>query len=114
MALYGQTLIRKPMKALNRTIRLVLPLLRNRYVIAILAFIIWIGFFDQNNLLERYELSQRIKELERQKIHYQQEINSNKQRMQELQSDPENLEKFAREQYLMKKTDEDIFVVIEE
>lgn len=102
------------MKALKRIIRLILPLLRNRYIISFLAFIVWIGFFDQNNLLERHELSQRINELERQKIHYQQEISNNKNRMQELQSDPENLEKFAREQYLMKKPDEDIFVVIEE
>ena len=92
-------------------IRLITPLLRNRYVITFLAFLIWITFFDQNNLLERHELSGRIRELEQQKIHYQEEIENNKQRIKELQSNPENLEKFAREQYLMKKPDEEIFVV---
>ena len=101
-------------KAVKTIVKLLGPLLRNRYVIAFLAFLIWISFFDQNNLLERHELSQRIKELERQKIHYQQEIINNKKKMEELQSNPENLEKFAREQYLMKKPDETIFVVIEE
>ena len=92
---------------------LIIPLLRNRYVVAFLAFFIWVGFFDQNNLIDRYELSNRIQELERQKVHYKNEIINNKKRIEELQSDPENLEKFAREQYLMKKPDEDIFVVIE-
>ncbi|MGQ1890303.1 FtsB family cell division protein [Thermophagus sp. OGC60D27] len=101
-------------RAIKSTLRLLLPLLRNRYVIAFLAFLIWITFFDQNNLMDRRALSNRIKELERQKIHYQQEIISNKKKMEELQSDPENLEKFAREQYLMKKPDEDIFIVLEE
>jgi cell division protein DivIC len=94
-------------------VRLSIPLLRNRYVITFLAFIIWVGFFDQNNLVERNELSGRIKELEKQKIHYKNEIINNTQRIEELQSNPDNLEKFAREQYLMKKPDEDIFVVIE-
>jgi cell division protein FtsB len=92
---------------------LIMPLLRNRYVVTFIAFIIWVGFFDQNNLLDRHELANRIKELEKQKKHYQNEIDDNNKRIEELQSDPENLEKFAREQYLMKKPDEDIFVVIE-
>lgn len=100
--------------SLKSIVRLIVPLLRNRYVVTFLAFIIWVGFFDQNNLVERHELSNRIEELERQKIHYREEISNNKSRMEELQSDPENLEKFAREQYLMKKPEEDIFVVIEE
>ncbi|MGM0376025.1 MAG: FtsB family cell division protein [Bacteroidota bacterium] len=92
-------------------IGLITPLLRNRYVITFLAFLIWITFFDQNNLVERQELSSRIKDLEQQKIHYKEEIKNNKRRIKELQSNPENLEKFAREQYLMKKPDEEIFVV---
>jgi len=98
---------------LKEATKLIMPLLRNRYAVTFLAFIIWIGFFDQNNLIERFELSSRIKELERQKVHYKNEIVNNKKRIEELQSDPENLEKFAREQYLMKKPDEDIFIVIE-
>jgi cell division protein FtsB len=99
--------------SLKDIFRLSIPLLRNRYIITFLAFIIWVGFFDQNNLVERNELSGRIKDLEKQKIHYQNEIVNNTRRIKELQSNPDNLEKFAREQYLMKKPDEDIFVVIE-
>ncbi len=98
---------------LKDIVRLSIPLLRNRYVITFLAFIVWVGFFDQNNLVERHELSGRIDQLEKQKVHYQNEIKNNTHRIGELQSNPDNLEKFAREQYLMKKPDEDIFVVIE-
>jgi cell division protein FtsB len=65
-------------------------------------------------LVDRFALANRIVELKRQKEHYQTEIEENEKRMQELQSNPENLEKFAREQYLMKKKREYIFIMIEE
>jgi cell division protein FtsB len=90
------------------------PLLRNKYVIALLVFTIWLLLFDQNNLLFRHKLSSRIDKLEQQKEHYQEEILRNNRKMQELQSSPENLEKFAREEYLMKKKEEVIFIVQEE
>lgn len=103
----------KPMDR-KQGIKLMLPLLRNKYVITFLVFVVWLGFFDQNNLVDRLALSRRISDLEDQKEHYQTEIEENENRLKELQSDPENLEKFAREQYLMKKADEEIFVVVEE
>ncbi|TAJ09409.1 septum formation initiator family protein [Marinilabiliaceae bacterium JC017] len=90
------------------------PVIKNKYFIALLFFVTWLGIFDQNNLIERYKLSSRIDKLEKQKHHYLEEIEQNKRKMEELQSDPKNLEKFAREEYLMKKKDEVIFVVVEE
>ncbi|ASB49632.1 septum formation initiator [Alkalitalea saponilacus] len=101
------------MKYLKKYMHIVLPLLRNKYVIAGLVFIIWIGFFDQNNIVDRVSLARRISELNKQKEHYQNEIKSNRERMDELQSSHENLEKFAREQYLMKKPDEELFIIKE-
>jgi len=65
-------------------------------------------------LIDRYRLANRIKQLEKQKEHYIQEIEQNNRKMDELQSNSKNLEKFAREEYLMKKDDEVIFVVEEE
>jgi len=90
-----------------------LPLLRNKYVLSGLVFIIWVGFFDQNNLVDRFSLARRLKDLERQREHYQNEILENRTRMEELESNRDNLEKFAREQYLMKRPDEEIFIIIE-
>ncbi len=89
-------------------------LIRNKYVLATLVFVVWISIFDQNNLIDRFKLSSRIRQLEKQKHHYMEEIEQNKRKMEELQGNTENLEKFAREEYLMKAKDEVIFVVDEE
>lgn len=92
---------------------IVKPLFRNKYFVTALAFFIWIGIFDQNNLVERYRMYRQINELENQKEHYVEEIEQNNRKLKELQSNPANLEKFAREEYLMKKKNEVIFVVKE-
>lgn len=90
------------------------PLIRNKYFLASLAFIVWIAIFDQNNLVDRFQLQLRINKLEKQKDHYIHEIEQNNRKMQELQSSTGNLEKFGREEYLMKKKDEVLFIVEEE
>ncbi len=89
------------------------PLLRNKYVLASLVFGVWLLFFDQNNLLNRYDDVRNLKKLEEEKVYYEQKIKDDQQRLRELKTDRENLEKFAREQYLMKKPNEDIFIVVE-
>jgi cell division protein FtsB len=87
--------------------------LKNKYILTLVVFGVWIGFFDQNNLWDRAKLSSRINQLKKQKHHYEVEIEQNQRKLNEIQESPESLEKFAREQYLMKKKNEDIFVVIE-
>ncbi len=89
------------------------PLLKNKYILTLVVFGVWIVFFDQNNLWDRAKLSSRINQLEKQKHHYEVEIEQNQRKLNEIQESPESLEKFAREQYLMKKKNEDIFVIIE-
>lgn len=90
------------------------PVLKNKYFIASVVFLVWILIFDQNNVLDRFLLAKRIKKLRQQKEHYQKEISSNIEQMDELQSSNANLEKFAREQYLMKKENEDLFIIVEQ
>ena len=90
------------------------PVVRNKYFIVLFAFAVWITIFDQNSLLFRHKLSSRIEQMKKQKELYTKEIEDNKRKIEELQSSPENLEKFAREEYLMKKENEVIFVVEEE
>jgi len=90
------------------------PLISNKFFLATLIFVVWVGIFDQNSLIDRYRLASRINQLEKQKQHYIEEIEQNNRKMDELQSSTENLEKFAREEYLMKKNNEVIFVVEEE
>jgi len=88
--------------------------LKNKYVITAFIFLVWISFFDQNNWFERLRNMKQLKQLEEDKQYYQAKIKEETRRLEELQTDKENLEKFAREQYLMKKENEDIFLIIEE
>ena len=80
----------------------------------LLIFGVWIFLFDQNNLLDRFSDMKKLRDLEAEKEYYTHKIQEDQQRMKELISDKDDLEKFAREQYQMKKDNEDIFVVIED
>ena len=86
---------------------------RNKYVIASLLFILWVVFFDQNNLIERAQNRKELRQLKEDKVYYQEKIKETTERLRELKTNNENLEKFAREQYLMKKENEDVFVIVE-
>ncbi|MBN1599921.1 MAG: septum formation inhibitor [Bacteroidales bacterium] len=89
-------------------------LLRNKFFLASVLFIIWVGVIDENNLLERYRNIRQLKQLNDDKEFYIKKIHEDSERLKELKTNNENLEKFAREQYLMKKANEDIFIIIEE
>ena len=90
------------------------PILRNKFVLTILVFGVWIVLFDQNNMLDRFSDMKTLKKIEKEKDYYQNKIKEDQKRIQELTSDKDDLEKFAREKYLMKKDNEVIFIVVEE
>jgi cell division protein FtsB len=93
---------------------LLIKIISNKFVITLLVFFFWLLFFDQHSIWERKEYKNNIKALNEEKIHYQTEIKKDKKSIHELKTNRENLEKFARETYLMKKKNEDIFIIIEE
>ncbi|NBC84254.1 MAG: septum formation initiator family protein [Bacteroidetes bacterium] len=90
------------------------PILKNKYVLTLLLFFVWLLFFDQNNLLQRYKHLRHYNQLQEDKAYYHKRIENDASRLQQLESDKETLEKFAREEYYMKKPDEDIFIIVEE
>src|SRR5580765_8442881 len=98
------------MKKAKKIIQKLLPVLKNKYVFTPLIFIIWLAFFDKNDFISIYSYRQQLKTLKKDNQYYMDEIKSNKEKLYELMSNKANLEKFAREKYLMKKDDEDIFV----
>ena len=71
-------------------------------------------FFDQYNAVDRIKMSSEINQLEEDREYYLEQIQKDSARLSELTTNKENLEKYAREQFLMKKPNEDVFVVIEE
>ena len=89
-------------------------LLKNKYLIAGIAFITWMLFFDRNDLMSQYEYRQQLNKLEAEKEFYTAESEKAVKDLTELTTDRGKLEKFAREKYLMKKDNEDVFVIITE
>ena len=88
--------------------------MRNKYVIVLAAFGFWFLFFDRYNMLDRLRMHSEIRQREEDREYFLEEIARDSLRLHELTTDRDNLEKFAREQYLMKKPEEDVFVVITE
>lgn len=87
---------------------------RNKYVLIITAFLVWLTFFDRNNFISQVKLGRILNEKRAQKEFYQDEIRKDSISMHELMSDTTLLEKFGREKYLMKRDDEDIYLIVKE
>lgn len=88
------------------------PFLRNKYFLTITIFVVWIVLLDTNNLLERFQQMSELHKLRQEKEYFTKKIEQDKKKLNELKTDNHNLEKFAREQYKMKKKDEDLFIVL--
>jgi cell division protein FtsB len=86
----------------------------NKYILTLVVFIVWLLVFDRNNLIDRRKYLKALNEMEAQKIYYTEKIRHDSARLNELKTDAENLEKFAREQYFMKKDNEEVFVIVDE
>jgi len=91
----------------------VISILKNKYFITLIGLAVWITFFDKNDIGTQLELKSEVKALEEEKNYYQKEINEITTELRELNTNPKTLEKFAREKYLMKRDNEDIFVIVE-
>lgn len=87
---------------------------KHRFIITAGVFCLWMLFFDQNNMMEQYKLRSQLHDLEDEKEYYEKEMLKAQQEYDELFTNQESLEKFAREKYLMKKDNEDIFVIVPE
>jgi cell division protein FtsB len=74
---------------------------------------VWILFFDRYDLFSQLEQRKELKKLQTDRDYYKSEIEKNSKDLKELQTNPVTLEKYAREKYLMKKDDEEIFVIID-
>lgn len=85
---------------------------RNKYLYSVLAFLIWIIFFDSNNIIYQGKLSRQLNNLEEQEKFYKSEIKKDSTSIYNLTSNLDNLERFAREHYLMKRDDEDIYLIV--
>ncbi len=85
-----------------------------KYVLVLLAAGIYMIFFDRYNLRSQAEVQEQIQELEKDRQHYQESIETLDYQAEQIKTDRETLERFAREKYHMKRPNEDVFVVVED
>lgn len=88
------------------------PFLRNKYILTLVIFIIWLILLDTNNLIDRYRQVTELRKLRQEKEYLVKKIEEDKKMLRELKTDNDNLEKFAREQYRMKSKDEDLYIIL--
>ncbi len=87
---------------------------KNFFFIAGTLFLFWMLFLDSNDFYTQYKLNRKLRSLEKEKEYYMKKIEEVKNEREQILTDEEMLEKFAREKYLMKKENEDLFVIVEE
>lgn len=85
--------------------------LRNKYVLASLGFILIMFFFDRNDVFTQYRRRGEVKVLEQSKAVLQQKIAVESTELQQIKDNPNSLERYAREKYLMKRDDEDLYII---
>jgi len=88
----------------------ILRFLSNRYVLVLAFFGVWMLFLDNYSYLEHRVLDTEIQELEDNKKYYQDEIQKDKLNIKTLKN-PDQIEKYAREKYYMKRDSEDIYII---
>ena len=94
-----------------RALSFVSSFLRNKYLVAITAFVVWMLFFDRNDVFTQLGRKRDLKELQDSKVYFTDEISKERKFSEELKNNPAAIEKFAREQYKMKRDGEDLFII---
>ena len=85
--------------------------LRNKYLITFVVFLVWIFFIDTFDIITQIRMNNEFKQLKEQQEFYKAEIEKDSIKVYNLNNNPEEQERFARERFLMKKDNEDVFIV---
>ncbi len=102
----------KDIKPVSPTMKWAKKYIFNKYFITIFAFLVWMVFFDSTSFLVINEMNGEIKKYEKQLAYYKSEYEKNDQFYKKLMNNKEEKEKFARENYFMKKPNEEIFILV--
>jgi len=88
--------------------------LRSKYLITGLAFIAWMLFFDSDDITLQLKRIKELQQLQQSEKNLSQQITETKRELELLRTNPSTLEKYAREKYLMKKDNEDLYIIYKE
>ena len=84
------------------------------FVIVSAVFVLWMLLFDTNNVWQQLKKRNAVKETKEKVDYYKQEIEVLREKSKFISEDEEELERYAREQFYMKKPTEDVFVIVPE
>lgn len=88
--------------------------LKSKYAIAALVMLLWISFFNNNDLISQFSSRLKLQDLKQEQQYYREQIKETNEAILDLTTNMESLEKFAREHHHMKKENEDLYLVIYE
>src|SRR5438128_1533843 len=84
---------------------------KNKYFISFTAFVLWMLFFDRNDLFTQLERKKELREINQSKNYFAQRITEDRKFSKDLQFNASAIEKYAREKYLMKRDNEEVFLI---
>ena len=90
---------------------LTLKFLRNKFFLTTTAFVVWMLFFDRNDIFTQIARKSELREMKQSSAFYKKQIAENQAFSKDLQYNAQAIEKFAREKYLMKRDNEDLFII---
>jgi len=96
---------------MNVTIKL-LKILRNKYIAALTGFVVLMLFIDHNDFFVQMDRRRQLNDLLASKRFYEQQIEQTKKNLSDLQNNSAALERYAREKFLLKRDNEDLFLVV--
>ena len=94
-----------------KLLRRIPSFLRNKFILATVAFIVWMLFFDRNDVFTQAQRRSELNQLKQSKQFFEKQIAENKKFSNDLQFNASAIEKYAREKYLMKRDNEDLFII---
>ncbi len=84
---------------------------KNKYLLAGIFFLVWMFFFNEKDLISEFKRKDKLNELQKSEKHLSKIIKETKQELGQLKTNAQTIEKYAREKYLMKKDNEDLFII---
>lgn len=86
-------------------------IISNKYVLSLLIFVVWMAFFDPKDWQLIHARKEKLKELEKSEEQLTKQIADTRKELNLLKTSAESIEKYAREKYMMKKDNEDLYIV---
>lgn len=87
---------------------------RNKYYLVSFIFVIYLLFIDEYSVVSHFQNKTHLREIKSQNEYYRKQIQNDRQKLEEINAEQKDLEKFAREHFLLSKPDEDVFIVVED